>query len=271
MTFSFYENSIFGGQPVELYHFSSGVDNWYFTSAEKAITHEAATYQPAVLKRSKISQSTEINKNPVKLTAPRDFVISELFRASPPPGVVNLTIRRRHRNDTDNEALIIWIARVLDCSWKKSASTLNTESVFTAVKRTGLHRNAQKPCSHTLYDGECGLANTSFKGTGTVSAISGKTITASFFSSQADGKYSGGYITFLKDGATHQRTILSHTGSDVTLLYEMEALSVNDTIIGYLGCNRTLATCVATFGNEINYGGMPYLPPDTPFGGKKVF
>ncbi len=48
-------------------------------------------------------------------------------------------------------------------------------------------------------------------------------------------------------------------------------LAVGVPVSVYPGCDHTLATCSAKFGNVARYGGFPYFPQKNPFGGDPIF
>ena len=47
-------------------------------------------------------------------------------------------------------------------------------------------------------------------------------------------------------------------------------LKAGDAFEAYPGCDHTLATCAAKFGNQLNYGGFPYIPVKNPFTGDAI-
>ena len=64
-------------------------------------------------------------------------------------------------------------------------------------------------------------------------------------------------------------TIGRRTGKAHTI--EIWFAAVGDTIYLYPGCDRTLATCTAKFGNSANFGGFPFIPTKNPFGGSPIY
>lgn len=70
-------------------------------------------------------------------------------------------------------------------------------------------------------------------------------------SSDADKQFAGGY----------RRHIVSHSGSELKLSAPMLAPLVSPVRVSvFAGCNLTKETCIAKFGNYVNFGGYPYIP-----------
>jgi hypothetical protein len=68
-----------------------------------------------------------------------------------------------------------------------------------------------------------------------------------------------------------RRMILTHTGSDITIMGLPVDMRVGDTIFAFPGCDRTVDTCVGKFDNLVNMGGFPHSPGRNPFDGNPVF
>lgn len=66
------------------------------------------------------------------------------------------------------------------------------------------------------------------------------------------------------------RMILAHSGDSVTLSALLSGLAVGVAFEAFAGCDRTLATCQAKFGNAINFGGFPWIPAKNPFTGDAI-
>ena len=64
--------------------------------------------------------------------------------------------------------------------------------------------------------------------------------------------------------------ILAHSGNSVTLSALLSGLAVGVAFEAFAGCDRTLATCQAKFGNAINFGGFPWIPAKNPFTGDAI-
>lgn len=261
MTYDAHELSMQSGEPIEMYQFTVGATNYYFTSAKSAITYDSNTYQPELIKRGNIDFTTEKGRNNLKLQTVRDFEIADLFRVSPPSDVILLVVHRVHYGETDG--VVIWSGRVLNCDWVGSIASLNCEPVSSSLQRIGLRRMYQRQCPHVLYGAACGVDKTDFDLSTTILSISGLTLSCVDVDTFGDDWFAGGFIEF----GTEKRFITSQTSNNITISAPIAGLEVGDTIIAYAGCNHALTTCNFKFSNSENYGGMPYIPTKNPFSG----
>lgn len=125
--------------------------------------------------------------------------------------------------------------------------------------------NYQAQCRHALFDAGCQLIAASFAVNGAASAGSTQaTIIASGLAvPQGSKTYTLGRLVMTSGlNATFQRTIKGWDGSfTLSLLNPLPyAVSPGDTFTAYPGCDKTLATC-NLFGNSLNFGGQPNIPP----------
>lgn len=270
MPYEAFEASTQDGRPVELYRFERGLLVSRYTSDADPFTFDSATWLPATITRPEIEDSGEVRRSGVSLTVPRDFPIADLYRVTPPSDVVRVSILRVHRVDLDPE--VIFLGRVLGCSFEGVSATLTCESVFTSVKRPGLRRKYSRTCPHVLYGAACGVVEASFTQGVTLAGVSGVTLNAAAFDAQPDGYFAGGVIEWIRpSGIAERRAIVSHVGANVVITHRIADLAPGALVAASPGCDRTIATCVGKFSNGLNFGGQPYIPIKNPFGGSSVF
>lgn len=265
MSYDSVESSAHGGQPVELYRFSSGLRTWLYTSADVAVVHLTETYEPYPLKRGPFRQTAELAKTGLENKTPRDTPFVTDMVASPLLDVVMLTIYRKHRSDA--EVLPFWRGRVEGVRFEGSESIISCKPLGTALKRIGLRRPAQRQCPHALYDLGCNLTEALFAETGSLLSHTGAAVTSGVFAGHANGWWVGGKIDF--SGA--RRFIVGHASDTITLTSAVPGLVQNAAFIVYPGCDHTPATCNGKFGNILNYGGAPAFPIKNPFTGDSAF
>jgi hypothetical protein len=125
----------------------------------------------------------------------------------------------------------------------------------------------QAGCIHTLYDSGCKLDASAFKRDGTITFVDSR----SLFNTNAPGPAGSGTFALgrviMTSGANAGliRTIKNWDFSigQVEVIPPFPyKLNVGDTGSFYPGCNKTMATCTA-FGNLVNFGGTPFIPPPT--------
>lgn len=266
MTYVTSEASAHDGQPVELYRFALQAQRWTFTSGQTTVIRQSETYSPATITRSGLEQTNEINRNGIEIRLPRDNPVAALFIASPPEGVVSVTLYRRHTDDPDNEFITLWKGRVLAARFSSSEATLKCEPVATSLKRTGLRARYQLLCRHVLYSAGCGALKEGFRVDGTVVAVSGVTVQVEAAGTQPDGYFVAGML----QTAQGVRMIVGHSGVNLTLIAPMPSLAFGQIVQLYAGCDHSTGQCAGRFGNLANFGGFPFIPLKNPFTGDAI-
>lgn len=271
MAFDTYETSVDSGEPAELYTFRRGAEQYHYTSADHDIIYSGTTYTAALLRRSSIDVSAEMQRNNIKIDTARDFEITDLFRIAPPADVITVTIQRMH--EIDGNPVTIWSGRILNAEWTQEGAQLVAEPVYTSLKRVGLRKIYQKACPHVLYSGECGLNINTWRVLATITAINGLTLTIPVAAGYADSYFAGGFVEYLPSGigVYERRFIRSQTGSAVRITAPMLGLLVNSAVRLYPGCDHTTSTCSTKFSNLPNFGGFPFIPTKNPFGGSPIY
>lgn len=264
MSYDALESSIASGRPVELYRFALGALRWTFASGQTAVVYQSETYQPATIKRTGIEQGKEINRAGIEITLPRDNPLAGLFIASPPEGVVSVTIYRFHSGDA--ETIVLWKGRVGGARLSGSELTLKCEPVATSLKRVGLRARYQLICRHALYSADCGALKASYGVTGEVSSVSGTSVQVAAAASKPDGYFVAGMLE-TNEGV---RMIVGHSGVNLTLVAPMPSLAPGVAVRLYAGCDHSTSTCQSRFNNIANYGGFPFIPTKNPFSGDAI-
>lgn len=270
MTFDAVERSTQSAAPVELYEFTRGAVVARYTSADADYTLSGDVYASATLQRSQIETTGERARNAITVQCARNFPIADLFRVTPPTEVIMLTIRRIHRGDAD--VAVIWIGRVMNCSWDGALATLNCEPVSSSMRRIGLRRKYQRQCPHVLYEqgeGLCNVVRASHSTTTTVAGITGTVLTVAALGSKPWG---GGWVEWVQpSGAVERRFITGFTGLDLKLTQAFQGIAIGNSVTVSPGCDHTQSTCISVYANGPNYGGFPFIPIKNPFDGTPVY
>lgn len=275
MTYQTYEISTDNGQPAQLFEFTYSGQGWYYTTADAFITNNGKTYSPAAIQCAAIPGVTDPNNSNVTITMPRDSAIAELFRVVPPSEQVFVTIYGEHIDDVNSQFAVIWKGRITNCEWQGPIISLNSDSVFTSLLRSGLGPRFSRQCTATIYDSKCSLSRESWKIAGPASAVTGTTITVPAAVGKPDNYFAGGYISWVNNatGNTEVRFIRSsyNASGSLTLSSQPMGLTLGGVVSVYPGCDHQLLTCDTKFHNAANYRGMPYIPPKSPFGGTALY
>ena len=263
------------GRPRELYEFARGNRIWRHTSNSEVVDCLTGVYQPTNIKRPSVELTPDLNRATVKVIMDKDEEVPGLFKAGTPSDIVTITISRVMETFTDEgvstyptQPQVIWAGRVLSVRWQEATAELDCEPSSTSLKRIGLRRLWQRPCSHVLYDGAtCKLVADSYVTNGTVTAVNGNVVTVAGVSTGQ----AGGYLVWQNpDGNEDRRMIRTQVGSDLTLSYPIVGMPANSLVKVYQGCMHNTDDCSAK-GNILNYGGQPDMPEKYPFGTNPIF
>lgn len=129
----------------------------------------------------------------------------------------------------------------------------------------------QPACLNQLFDGGCGLDPDAWAVSGTVTSVgTGRSGLMQFTASgltQAAGYFDLGAVEFRTGQLSRTvRTIRAHAPGGVLSFAQpwSVAPAVGDTFSALPGCNRTVARCAGTFGNQLRFRGTPFVPsPET--------
>lgn len=260
MTSESRESSLDQGVPLKCFKFTRGTAEWYYTSADRAVTLDGHQYTPAAISHSEIQDGGDSAKQPITITLPLSLPVIDNWRPYPPGETIVCTVYTLHQGEVD--WLVDWIGRVTNPSWTDSVLTLRSEPSITRAKRGGKGRTIGRGCDHTLYSqgpGMCNVDPMAFALPAILSAVDGLTLTASEFLTLPAGRLAGGYLEFVaSDGFTVRRSIASHPGNTVVLDYGHGELLAALAVTVYPGCNHTWEDCLF-FSNTDNYGGYLYM------------
>lgn len=146
----------------------------------------------------------------------------------------------------------------------KVEASITVRSIFELLNQQ-LPRNIyESQCSNTLYDTGCGVNRISKTVTATVTAANDP-LRLSFASdglSQAAGYFDLGAVRFISGGNTGVLRTVRRFETGVVQLVQPWPVQpvVGDTFQIYPGCDLSLTTCSAKYGNSSRFGGQPYIP-----------
>lgn len=265
MTYETREISTHGGAPVEYYEFVRGATRWTYTSAQANELFRSSVFEALPITRSDLETSSELGRASIKVTFPRDSEFVSEYLISPPSEVTTVTVYAKHQGDSESDAVVIWMGRLINLNWGKATVVLDCEPVYTSIRRLGLRRQYSRGCSHVLYGPKCRLSATDFRATGSAVSIASNSVGATSADTFGDHYYSGGYLEYDYDGRVERKMILRQTGIIVVLASIPFGLTGGMTVRLFPGCDHTLATCRTKFLNWLNYGGFPWIPTKNPF------
>lgn len=277
MTYATTLASVFGKSGIWLYEFTRDGTTTRLCSAMSNYTDgSAVTWTAAPVTHTRFRVTSALGRAETEIVFPQSYAFARTYLTDLSYSTNTLTIYHEFKSQSPEERVTKFKGRVIGTRPKFTRLTLIAENRFTENRRKGLSAVMQRPCRHALYHSKdglgCGLNIASFEAAGSVTALSGNVATVSAASSQADGYYSGGVITW----NSKRQMIVKHSGSSLTLLGSLDGLSAalassgSESVTIAPGCDLTRATCNSRFNNLANFGGFPWMT-ESPFDGRTLF
>ncbi|WP_329414006.1 phage BR0599 family protein [Acinetobacter indicus] len=168
---------------AELYQFTHGSKQWFFTSARKAVTHNENTYYPVRgLSRGNI-EDADIDKCEVELTFPHPYPLFNDADDSFTQVFLNkIYLESVHFMliELDGaDALVLFKGRVTQPKFddRDNTMTLVCSTAESFMRRNILTRKFQRTCPNNIYDKFCGLDFNEWAFEVTITAVAGLDIT----------------------------------------------------------------------------------------------
>lgn len=251
-------------RPAELYHmWRDGGEHWRYTSGDTTVTYDGEDYVPATLERSQVQYDSQLGI--VTMTIKAAYLTDTILEyiSTNPIEILWISIMKIHRDQDPLEADVIFIGQIKDVSFKGIQASITCVGFEHFLKQAVPRWRYQLACNHNLFDSQCSLVKADYKVEAVVTLDATRTIisSATFGDSEfGDGYFTGGELVF----GVESRTIVSHIGFDITLMYKMKELEDNDTVDAYPGCDKRLETCRDKFDNIINSLGFLFIPIKNP-------
>lgn len=262
------------GRPIELYQFTLGSSHLRLTSSENDViipsTLETFIAQ-AVTRTNLVQESSDPGSQKLSVRMPASNPFVQQYLSIAPGQRATLTIYRIHRADLggSDERQTIFKGSIRNVAFAEDGriAVLTVLPVTAAYSKPTPRRTYQGLCSHMLYDARCTIDrdDPNFRHDGTVTAVSGDTITvsgASAFSGAFADFFVAGYLEI--DGDF--RTVVAQSGDVLTIVVPFLESPLGKAVIARAGCKqRALEDCEDKFNNLDNFGGFPYVPKSNPF------
>lgn len=165
----------------------------------------------------------------------------------------------------------VFTGRVAEIDMGRSNAVISINSHLELLNQNMPRNLYQASCRWQLFSTGCTLSAASFAVGGTAATAPGansNVLSATVSAPGGSGTYNLGRIVMTSgNNAGYARQVLSWSpGSPATVNLRAPfpfAIAIGDTFSAYPGCDKQLNTCAA-FGNEANFGGMPFIPaPET--------
>ena len=284
MTFDAYETT--DGSPVELLTFSNGFQNFRYTNTIVPVTVGSFVFEPLAYTRSAWSQSKDKDDNNVRMTAPNDWPVAELYQGRLTSSTTTAKIERFHADDPAEEIQVAWKGQIVSLQYSGDNVELLLEPI-TKGSETIPRDTFSAQCNAFLFESPgCTLTSDDWKFVATATSISPDQLEITFSglrleavtidgaqggppgsltSLELDTYFQGGYI---KTGDGEVRDIIEgNIGGDpdtVRIPIPFRDFQAGQGASVFAGCRLTLDICQRKFNKAINFQGYAYVPEIDP-------
>lgn len=265
MSFAPLEASTEASEPIELYKFLLGSEEFLFCNTEDEITFAGDVYLPEAIQRGDLATGKDERKKVVTVSVSASNILAQKYIGTPPGERASLSIFRQQRQDGASETILIYKGSILAVQFPEDADTarISLQSIEAASSRAIPRMTYMHMCNHILYDDQCKVDPLTAKVIGAVSSTSGPTITV--VGASASGlDFTGGFAkstTF-----TDFRLIIAQSGDDLELLLPFQQDPTGSAVEIFAGCDHLLdGDCSQIYSNEIEYGGFYFVPNSSIF------
>ena len=262
-------------RPRELYDLGMAGTTYHVTSADHDLVYNASVYtaEPIMRGSQHLVQVHGGGSNVLTISMRVDHpAVRRWLKMGLPPQQATITAYTLQMRSGLAER--IWSGKIVSIDFDTDGvAKLNVASLLGEPIRIRLPAfRASKTCNHILYRAGCNVDpnDARFKLTTTALYVAGRVVRYDQGNTNAAGWAK--YGALVQDSTGESETIGSHgyvslpsSVVEVEMQNPIPGLKVGDSITVYAGCDHSIDQCVARFGNNINFGGMPALPPRNPF------
>lgn len=272
-----------------LYEFTLGSNVWRYTSnAEDVLDVDGNVWEATAISDDGVSQSGEATADAMSVTGPVDMAPARIFMYSPPTKVMDMRVLTAEFADKvgnpgytgiDNTVdarqipvfnkRVQYVGEVAQCGFPQPGTVVFTvETISATMAREGLRLGWQRMCPYAVYDPvTCKVNKASHALVTTITNINGRFVSVASVDGAPVARYRAGIMEFSHPiKGAEVMTIEDQAGTSLTMFGPTDDLWIGMTVTIYRGCNQTPEAC-QSFGNYLNYGGVPSLPGSSPFDG----
>lgn len=262
MTYDTREKSRRNGEPVEYVRFTLGSQIFrYTTSPDDEMLFDEKYLAEKGIKRSSPTLTPELAQNTLTITIPRSTEIPSLFSKASPRQQIFVIIYRKHRGDSDNQAISYWQGGVEGIGFKGEEAEISCGSLESLLKRGGLRYRFSPRCRFYFCDGRCPVPAASVTIEAVADYVDGSIVKAPEYAAYPDGTFKFGEFSTPE---LESRFIVEHIGDTLTLIAPFYESPQSKLCKVLMGCDYTPETCQNKFGqwtdNGRDFGGFDSIP-----------
>lgn len=240
-----------------------------FTNYEKPLTVTSdGTYATARIEHDSIKYGINLDGGTITLNTDR-FTGNPLLKFIPFNAEAKLLLEIREcAPETPDTNTVIWSGEITQAQGNGKRIKATGDVFGFVFERKFPRFLMQQDCNVTLYSTACGVTKSSYLVTGTLSSISGTTLTVTCSSTQAEGYYARGDI-WVGSGSTLERRMVVASvpttgGQTLTIDRPLSQNGTSTSVQFWAGCNGQYSTCSGKFSNAQRFRGHPFMPKDNP-------
>lgn len=278
MSWDTYEKSVDGGSPIDLHEFVYGAKIYRFTSIdEEFIDGNSQVWSPWAIRCGEIVEDQAEGRADLTIETELGLPALGPFRDGVP--YMEYSLYQVHAEDPNLEKITIFQGRATNVTYDPMnlQAVIQCSSYSSVLDELTLRKKCQVQCPHGIYTPDCGVPALQYKLVAQVTAVSGPVVVVNgpAIEGKDDDYFPGGYVEWVHSslGVVEQRMVSKWDSNTktATLVASASGLVPGSAISMYPGCDHTLTTCDTKFDNAPRYGGAPFKPDESPFGGKAVF
>jgi uncharacterized phage protein (TIGR02218 family) len=161
------------------------------------------------------------------------------------------------------ESAVVFLGQIKDATFNGVSVEIQIVGFEHFLKMSIPTLRYQITCNHELFDEGCGLDRDDYKIETEVTLDETETIlTSADFGAFDNGYFMSGLIEFGEE----KRTIVSHSGNNITIKFKILSLQSGNTVTVSPGCDGVITTCTSKFAasNILNFLGFPFIPKENP-------
>jgi len=255
------ESSIRAGEPIEFVRFTLGEETFRYTTSPQNETLFGEVYENIQIQRTAPSLSPEIAQNKITFTMPRNVVLPAFFLRAAPRQQVFCVIYRKHRGESDLQAISYWQGGLEGITYKGEEAEISCGGLESILQRGGLRYRYQPNCRFFFCDGRCPVPASAVTTEAIIISAAGAQVQAAEFANFPNGYFKFGEITTPE---LESRFIVEHIGDTLTLIAPFPETPVGKLTKTLAGCDYTSATCKDKYGaftdNGRDFGGFDTIP-----------
>ena len=256
------EKSREDSQPIECYRFTIGSTVYLFTSSVDDLTIDGDEYRAIAIGRSNLVQGSDQDQRVLTVSMPAAEDLPSLYRLSLPGERCTMQLFRYQRNESPafDTAVLLYSGSLQSVKYTADGTVaeLAILSIESALAQNVPRFTFMAQCNNFLYDDVCGADPAAHNHIGTVTAVTGRTITVSG-SGASSHDFVAGYAKPL--GEVDFRQVYEVAGDVLTLDRPFNTNPLNSQMQIFAGCDHLVdGDCALVFDRVQFFTGWPWVP-----------